>query len=177
MIEKIKNLFLNKYLDVRLRFLGNVSGVQNFPEKIGEVKNILVIIPTNTENKGDYHYFKSKLYRIFDNVKVSTFERDSLRKSDCNWLGVPLEDYLRKFQDDMFDLVIDLNNEQDKICVYICALSGAPLRLNLASGRYDDIYNLRIQSSAGKSLKEQLDNILNYLITFKESASKTKQAG
>ena len=167
MIEKIKNILLDRFLDIRLKLVRNNNALFNFPEKIKTIKNVLIIKPSDSSLESHMHHFTSELYSIFGEVKVSTFERNSLRKSDKNWLGVPNEKYLKNFQDEEFDLVIDLNTKQDKICFYLCALSGAPMRMNLTSGKYDHLYNLHIRTNQSKSLPEQLENILNYLKTFR----------
>jgi len=166
MIEKIKNIILDRYIAFRLRVFGKEENAINIPERIRKVKSILLILPEGKEYNAPVQQFSSRLYRIFKGAQVSTFERSSFRKSDGNWFGLPKESYLKNFQDVNFDLVIDLNQPQDNLCTYICALSGAPLRLAISGGIYDHIYNLQIRSHYKGLMEDQLKNLLNYIKTF-----------
>lgn len=162
-MSHLKKILLEKYLDWRLNFFKNDDAIRNFPEDIRKIKNILIIAPLEIENSESFRNFTSGLYEIFENARVSTFQKESLRSTDRNWLGVPNEEYLLQLKQDQFDLVIDLNLNQDKICAYLGALSGAPVRLNLSSGKYDHVYNLHFRVEKSKSLNEKYTNILNYL--------------
>lgn len=165
MLHKIKKIILDKYLDMRLKMFKNADDSLNFPEGIRQVKNILLLIPEGEEYSAFMQQFTSDLYRIFDRVQVSTFERSSFRQSDGNWFGFPKESYLNNFREANFDLVLDLNQPQDRLSAYICALSGASLRMTRTSGAYDHIYNMQIRSNKGL-VEDQLTNVLNYLKSF-----------
>jgi len=165
-MDKIKDRILDRYIAFRLRLFGKEENAINIPERIRRVKNILLVLPVGAEYNTSVQQFSSQLYRIFKGAQVSTFERSSFRKSDGNWFGLPKENYLKNFRDVKFDLVIDLNQPQDNLCTYICALSGAPLRLAIANGRYDHIYNLQIRSRYKGLMEDQLRNLLNYIQTF-----------
>ena len=81
-----------------------------------------------------------------------------------NWLGVPNDSYLKVIRDEQFDLVVDINTKQDKISSYLCALSGAPMRVNLTSGDFDHLYNLHFRiKDIHKSIDERLQNMISYL--------------
>jgi len=164
--EKIRKVLLEKYLDFNLKSFkkSNDPGISS--ANLKSIKQILVIKPINSVNEKSIQNFIAGLYAVYPDVQVSTFMRSSLRNSDTNWLGVPHEQYLKNIREIRFDLVIDLNLLHDTICSYICKLSGAPLRLNLKQGDYDNIYNLHIKSSDSGNIDNELQNILKYLKTF-----------
>jgi len=170
LISSIKELILDKYIHFRLKLFGSVLKAIDFPKAIKSTKNILLMIPADSEYSDEIQEFASGLYQIFNQAAVSTFERKNFRKNDGNWFGLPEEKYLRSFQEAEIDLVIDLNIKHDKLCAYISALSGAPLRLTVGSGPFDYVYNLQIRQDPQKPLSERLKNVLNYLKTFKANA-------
>ncbi|MGD9486666.1 MAG: hypothetical protein AB7W47_01465 [Calditrichaceae bacterium] len=168
MIEHVKSLILEKYLEFRFRKIKNSDELYDFPKMIQNVTHIFVILSAERDLEKENQEFLSSLYKIFSEARISTFERSSLRKEDMNRLGVPNDQYLKNIQDEKFDLVIDLNVKQDKICSYLTALSGASMRLNLTSGRYDHIYNLHIRGGRENTPTRQFGNILTYLKSLRQ---------
>lgn len=148
-------------------FLGNERPLV-FSSEMQRVKKILVITPFGEELSDTFQNFLKKVVTVFNGSRVSTFDKSSLRKEDFSWLGLPNEQYLKIFKDEHFDLVVDLNTTQDNACSYLAALSGAPMRLNLDSGKNDFIYNLHIKSSDGKNISERLDSIISYFKFLKD---------
>lgn len=124
-------------------------------------------MPADRKNKIEFRSFISGLNEIFSKAKVSTFQIKDLRLHEQNWLGVPNERYLNELRAEDFDLIIDLNEEPDKICAYICALSRAPVRINLTSGKYDHVYNLYFRSEDDKSVTDRYNLILDNLKRLK----------
>jgi hypothetical protein len=169
-LEYIKNLILERYINFRLKLFKDKEDSLNFPQEIRNVKNILLIIPENNEYNTSIQSFISELYKLFDKAEISTFERSSFRKSDGNWFGLPRESYLKNFQDVKFDLLIDLNLPHDNLCTYICALIAPPLRMSWTSGKFDHIYNLQIRSKYQGLIEDKLANILNYFESFRKTA-------
>jgi len=136
----------------------------DFSEQLGKTEKILIIIPSGNEYSETIQNFIKQIGHVFKNAKVSTFVNSSLRKNDFNWLGVPNDKYLRVVRDEQFDLVVDINTKQDKVSSYLCALSGAPMRINLASGDFDHLYNLHFRiKDISKSIEERLQNMISYL--------------
>ena len=165
MKDKIKTILLEKYLDFNLKSGRKDNAPYIVSEKLKSVIQVLVIKPPAGIEDKSLQDFIAGLYAVYPDVQVSTFMRSSLRNSDTNWLGVPNDRYLKNIREINFDLVIDLNLQHDTICSYICKLSGAPLRLNLMPGHYDNIYNLHIKPGTN-SIDKALQNILKYLRTF-----------
>ncbi|KAA3615033.1 MAG: hypothetical protein D8M58_11315 [Calditrichaeota bacterium] len=168
MSNPIKKIILGKYLSFRLKMLLSQERAYDFSSELNKVKKALVILPAQNEYSEPFQVFVKKLNTVFPNANISTFVSSSLRKTDMSWLGVPNEQYLKIIRDEQFDLVIDANDEQDKICSYLCALSGAPMRLNLASGEYDSIYNLHFRTAADKKMDDRLVNIVSYFEHLKK---------
>jgi hypothetical protein len=166
--EKLKAILLEKYLHFNLKSVKKEDAPCHFSEKLKTIRQILVIKPSDSINERSIQDFISKLYSVYPDVQVSTFMKSNLRPSDTNWLGVPNNNYLKNIQEVDFDMVIDLNLQHDTICSYICKLSGAPIRLNLKSGHYDNVYNLHIKSNASTSIENALQHILKYLKTFRQ---------
>ena len=163
MSNPIKNVILGKYVNFRLKLLQGHERVYDFSTELKKVHKILVILPSDQEYSPTMQGFIKKLSEKFNRAHVSTFVSSSLRKSDIGWLGLPNEQYLKIIRDEQFDFVVDVNPQQDRICTYLCALSGAPMRLNLTSGNYDNVYNLHFRSMENKNIDERLNNILSYL--------------
>lgn len=168
MINPIKRIILGKYLNFRIKMLASQERAFDFSSELIKVKKVLVILPSQNEYTEPIQGFVKKLNDVFPKAGISTFVRSSLRNEDISWLGVPNEQYLKIIRDEQFDLVVDANNEQDKVCSYLCALSGAPMRLNLAAGEYDLIYNLHFRSPPEKNLEERLTNIISYFEFLKK---------
>ena len=167
-MKRTKDFILKKYIGLRLKLFTPEKEAQNFPSLIRSLKNILIIVPPDESVAESVTRFTSDLYKVFEDAKISTFERSSFRESDGNWFGLPKETYMRQFTEENFDLVIDLTPESDRLSTYICALSGAPLRMRLFEGDFAHIYNLHIRTDPQKPLKEKLRSINEQLHVFKK---------
>lgn len=163
MLKPLRELLLSRFINLRLRLFQDKDRLCSYPNDILKIHHVLVMTPTDEDDLPQCHQFLAGLYTIFRDVRVSTFQKSSLRQEDMNWLGVPNKAYLSKLQEEQFDLIIDLNLTQDKINAYLAVLSGANVRLHLASGEYDPYYNLQLRYSENKSTAEKYENILNYL--------------
>lgn len=158
---------LNKYLNIRLNYLKSNEDLCDYPAKIDTIKKILLILPVECNDKTEYRDFIVRLKEIFLKVKVSTFQIKDLRLHEQNWLGIPNERFFSELRSQAFSLIIDLNLQTNKICSYICALSEAPVRINLISGKYDHVYNLYFRSGQEKSIDDRYNLILNSLKKLK----------
>ncbi len=162
MNNPVKQVVMNQVVNFRLKMFHKYERAYNFIEEVNKVNKILIILSAHDEYSETIQQFIKEIGRIFKKASVSTFSSSSLRKSDLSWFGVPNEKYLDIIREEGFDLVIDANIEQDKVCSYLCALSGAKLRLNLCSGNYDHIYNLHFRSNRDKPIPDRLQNIVAY---------------
>lgn len=164
MITKLKETLLGKIIKVRLKIILQQDRTYDFAEELSKTEKVLIIMPAGKEYSEPMQGFIQQIGHVFTNSRVSTFVTSSLRKNDLSWLGVPNDHYLKGIRDELFDLVIDINLKQDKISSYLCALSGAPMRINLATGQYDHVYNLHFRmKDNNKTIEERLKNIISYL--------------
>jgi hypothetical protein len=168
----IKNYFLEKLLNTRLYFIRAKSEVTDFLERIKAVKKILIILPRDRAEEITARKYLNDFRQIFKAARVSTFDIMSLRSGDVNWLGLPNHFFLSKILNENFELIIDLNSSHDTLCSYLTATIQAPLRVHLAQGRYDKIYNIQIRSSEEASLDMRYKNFLNYLKQMRQPAEK-----
>lgn len=159
----IKNYFLERLLDARLYFLSHQNEETDFFDQIKKVKRILIVLPIDRTEEINSRKFVKDLQELFGKARISTLDLASLRKHDSNWLGIPNQQYLSQIQREKFDLLMDLNGHHDRICSYLGALAGTPLRLHASNGKFDKIYNLEIRAGGGASLSERYQIILSYL--------------
>lgn len=172
MNNPVKIFLLNQVVNFRLKMFHKYERTYDFIEEVKKVKKILIILPANDEYSNQLQKFIKEINQTFNKSSISTFATSTLRKNDLIWFGVPNEKYLNLIREEGFDLVIDANIVQDKVCSYLCALSGAQLRLNLSSGPYDHIYNLHFRTGLDKPIPNRLSNIVTYLYHLK---NKTKE--
>lgn len=159
----IKNYFLERLLDARLFFIREKGQETDFLDAIRNLKNILIILPIDRSDEINSRKFIKDIQSELGKIKISTLDIATLRKNDTNWLGVPNQQYLANIQKGNFDLLMDLNSFQDRVCVYLGALTEAPLRLHASRGKFDKIYNLEFRTSGEAPLNERYNNILSYL--------------
>lgn len=159
----IKNYFLQKMLDTRLFFIKDKSQVTDFFDEIRKVKRIIIILPINKSEESIAREYLPKIQKVFGRGKLSTLDISTLRRSDTNWLGVPNQQYLSNIQNEGFDLLIDLNSSHNRLCAFLGALTGAPLRLHVSEGKFDKIYNLHIRISSDAPLHIRYENCIDYI--------------
>jgi hypothetical protein len=159
----IKSYFLEKLLNTRLNFSKEKNQSTNFVHNLRTVKRVLIILPRDRAEEVGIRKYLTALYKVFDNVQVSTLDIFSLRKIDVNWLGLPNQSYLNRIRSENFDLTIDLNSYHDVLCTYITDLIAAPMRLHLMEGKFDKIYNLHIRSSGSTSTDKRCQNLVHYI--------------
>lgn len=163
MSNPIKKIALKKYLNYKLKNLYKNERAYDFAFELKKVEKVLVILPPNEEYSTKMQNFIKQIGTLFPKARVSTFVTSSLRKEDMSWLNVPNEKYLKVIRDEQFDLVLDMNLKQETVASYLCALSGAPMRINLASGAYDGVYNMHFRTKQTENIDNQLKNIHAYL--------------
>ena len=171
MLNPIKNYFLEKLVTTRLFLLKEKNPVTNFMQEMNHVKKILIILPVRVQASQAVQVFINKMNSTFSASEISTFETSMLRKRDVNWLGIPNSAFLNNIREEKFDLLIDLNSEQDNVCTYLGALSDAPMRIHLSEGKYDKIYNLQIRTDTEAPLSTRFDTLIIYLSKLRKSTS------
>ena len=145
--------------------------MKDFFEELKKVKKILVIMPVDNDAESVAREFLPEIQQAFGRVKLSTLDLSTMREGDTNWLGVPNQKYLSKIQDENFDLLLDLNEQQNRLCTYLGALSAAPMRLHIAEGKFDKIYNLHFRTEEKAPLMSKYQNFLSNMIRMRQKSS------
>lgn len=166
----IKNYFLEKLLDTRLFFIKEHSQMKDFFEELKKVKKVLIILPVDKKEEEVAREFLPEIQHAFGRAKLSTLDLSSIRESDTNWLGVPNQKYLSKIQAENFDLLLDLNGRHIRLCAYLGALSEALMRLHIAEGKFDKIYNLHFRTDENAPLISRYQNFLSNIIRMRKKS-------
>lgn len=171
MLKPLKNYFLDKLVAASLYLLNQKYPITDFITEVGRIKKILIILPATAHSDKTVQDFMTNLQKEFPHSQISTFDTSMLRKNDVNWLQVPNKEYLNHIRQEEFDLLIDINFEHDRICTYLGALSNAPMRIHLAEGRFDNVYNLCIRTGEDTPLNIRFETLINYLSQLNKAAS------
>jgi len=169
LIKFVKNYLLERLLVNRFFLAKQKNEITDYSRQLSEAKKILIILPVIYQNVQLINDFKSNLADAYPKSSISTFGITSLRKSDMNWLGVPGKEYLIRLREEKFDLLIDLNEQQDRVCTYLSALSNAPMRIHFSEGKFDRIYNLQIRTEITAPLNVKIQTLINYLAKFSKT--------
>jgi len=86
---------------------------------------------------------------------------------DLNWFGAPKNDYIKKFINKEFDIIIDLTVEDIFVLRYIIALSRSKLKVGRFSKSMQKYYDLMIKNDRKTLSNEYIDQILHYLNILK----------
>jgi hypothetical protein len=164
----IKNFLLARFLNTKLYFIREKSDITNFPENFKNVKKILIILPRDRAEEVNARKYIPEFNKIFDSCRISKLDIFNLDENDKNWLGAPNKFYLSKIKNEKFDLSVDLNSSHDILCTFLTAKAGAPLRIHLAQGKFDKIYNIQIRSEFSSSLHARFKLMIGYLATMRQ---------
>ena len=163
----IKNYFLDKLLETRLLFIREKSQITDFMLQINSVKKVLIILPRDRADEVYARKYLTQIRQLFKGTRISTLDTFSLRKIDTDWLGMPNQSFIKKLQDEKFDLIVDLNSFHDRLCTFLGAKTGAPMRLHVMPGRYEKIYNLQFRVHKSASMDVRYRILINYLAQFR----------
>lgn len=86
---------------------------------------------------------------------------------DLNWLEIPKNEYLLKFMEKEFDLLLDLTRDDNFTTNYIIALSKAQLKAGQQSKIKEPYLDVMINMDKKNSMNEFIDQILHYLTLLK----------
>jgi hypothetical protein len=163
----LKNYFLDKLLEVRLLFIREKSQITDFLLQLKSVKKVLIILPRDRAEEVYARKYLTQIRQLFKGTRISTLDVFSLRKMDTNWLGMPNQDFINKLHDEKFDLIVDLNSFHDRLCTFLGATTGAPMRLHVMPGKYEKIYNLQFRVHKSASMDVRFRILINYLAKFR----------
>ena len=77
-----------------------------------------------------------------------------LSKDDVGWFRLPRKALRRRIADGGFDVAIDLHRTFSVTSAYLCALSGATLRVGLGSGDDGTFFNMHYRGEGGYTPSE-----------------------
>jgi hypothetical protein len=95
-------------------------------------------------------------------VQYSKVDYDFFPKTSHNWFGKPTDHIVTNFIEEEFDILIDINTNNDTVLTYVAAMSKAKFKV----GRLDEkdwIHDLMFDSPADKGLKFFLRQVDTYL--------------
>ena len=96
------------------------------------------------------------------NVSYSKVDYDFFGKKSHNWYGKPTDHIVTNFIEEEFDILIDLNVNDEPVLTYVAAMSRAKFKL----GRFEEndfIHDLLFESPKEKGLKFFLRQVDTYL--------------
>lgn len=96
------------------------------------------------------------------NISYSKVDYDFFGKKSHNWYGKPTDHIVTNFIEEEFDILIDLNVNDQSVLTYIAAMSKAKFKL----GRFEEndyIHDLLFESPKEKGLKFFLKQVDTYL--------------
>jgi hypothetical protein len=97
------------------------------------------------------HYCMPKLAYDFYSVK------------DLNWYYKPNNNFVKDFIEEEFDIVIDLNLNENLSSKYISGVSKAKFKVGIYDERNSDYYDMMIKVEDKNNLNEFIKQILHYL--------------
>jgi hypothetical protein len=163
----LKNYILDKLLEIRLLFIREQSQITDFLLQLNSLKKVLIILPRDRAEEVYSRKYLSQIRRLFKGTRISTLDVGSLRGTDKNWLGMPSQDFIKKLYNEKFDLVVDLNSFHDRLCTFLGARAGAPMRLHVMPGKYEKVYNLQFRVHKSASMDVRFRILINYLAQFR----------
>lgn len=88
-------------------------------------------------------------------------------KNELNWLGIPKNDYLKKFIDQDIDILIDLSQDDIFVLDYITSLSKAKFKIGQYTEEYTNRFDFMIKAQKDISFESFIDQILHYSMILK----------
>ncbi len=179
-IDNIKNIYANRQIRSEAKNLVRQKEVCN----IDDAKTIGIVFPFT--DKEDFELLKKYVlylrelkkkvkaigyYKTKEEpyVQYSKVDYDFFPKSSHNWYGKPTDHIVTNFIDEPFDIMIDINSNNDAVITYIAAMSKAKFKV----GRFDEndfIHDLMFESPNEKGLKFFLRQVDTYLAMINKEA-------
>ncbi|MCX6273431.1 MAG: hypothetical protein NTU44_19860 [Bacteroidetes bacterium] len=174
LFEKIKTYVANRELK---KELGEVQrGKRNI--SIDNAKNIGILysIPDEETYNVIFNFMKSLKTESrsvialgFINEKMTpTYLNQGVYNSiinqkDLNWYGRPVNQYVKNFFHEKFDIFLNISLEEYFPLIYISALSNASFKVGKFSEKCTKYYDLMIKPEENTSQQEFIDEIIHYI--------------
>jgi hypothetical protein len=100
--------------------------------------------------------------------KIPTFLTQGVYNSiitmkDLNWYGKPVNQYVKNFFHENFDIFLNISLEDYYPLTYISALSDAMFKVGRYNEKYTNYYDLMIKAEPGITQQEFIDTMLHYI--------------
>jgi hypothetical protein len=173
LIENIKTIYANRQIKSEAKNVSRQKAVCN----IDDAKTVGIVFPFNS--KEDFELLKKYVLYLRElkkkvkaigyyktkeepNIQYSKVDYDLFSKKSHNWYGKPTDHIVTNFIDEEFDIMIDVNPDNDAVITYIAAMSKAKFKV----GRFEEndfIHDLMFESPKEKGLKYFLRQVDTYL--------------
>ncbi len=160
-IKKQKSLFKREKIINSFISSNNVGVIFTFKDE-QSYSNIMYLINhyiKNTKNISIIGFYKGKkIPNYFDKqLKYNYFG-----KKDLNWYGKPKPIFVKEFINEDFDMLIDLNMENNYPMQFILALSRAKFKVGKQKKNSENHYDFMMSLPEGKSVDDLIYNINEY---------------
>ncbi len=174
----INNIKFNLAESIALKkFTKTQSFGNSFKQFISNAKDIMVILPENLEDMKaafkiikHFNTEKKNIYLYF-NIDVANYIPVELKyisitfnPSDKTKIGLPTKDHLSKIEIIFFDLVIDLNREDNIFYSVICSAPKSKYRIGFIKKNSDRFYNFQVPNEINS--EKSYRNLLNSIKMF-----------
>ena len=176
--DKIRLFFLNRAIRKELRTQHRQVKITN----LEKAKTIGVVFNAATENDyqraaGLIRHLKAqdKLvnsialvpYKDIPHYLPAKISSDYITLKDLNWYRKPRNQFSRDFINKEFDMLIDLNLQQNDSLRYVVSLSKARFKIGLFNEEYKDIYDFMLEGIKPTQVSLFIKEVLHYLEIFK----------
>ena len=176
-IHKIKKKIGNYFLKKKLKDLSRNCSFAGFEAS----KNIGIVF--NATKEQDFELVKKyvkylrafgkkvKTIGYFDQKEIpgmvySKVEHEYISNKDLNWYLKPLSFFIDEFIEQPYDILIDLNLDDDFALQYISSLSKAKFKIGKFASDADR-FDMMIEMEQGQNLKLFLKHVDHYLMQLK----------
>ncbi|MBX3008735.1 MAG: hypothetical protein KF816_12000 [Melioribacteraceae bacterium] len=176
MFEKLKKR-VAKFILAR-KYLKKNWEALNFRDSIKKSVTAFIILPSNDS---DFHSAFQVVEYLFQNGKAITLcikehKYNEIPKNDrfkylsyhfgqINRIGLPLKSVIDRFSHQNYDLVIDLNREEDLFLLSLLCEVKSSIRLGFHREGLDGYYNFLV-GIAGMDAQKTYENLIKYLKMF-----------
>ncbi len=138
----------------------------------------LVLMP---KNESDFHHSLKVLEGLAEAKKKATIFTYDFKvslipmkfrpqvidhgASDVNSINLPTKRLVSKLSDYNFQVVLDLNREQNTFYSYVASLIDVPIRVGFSKENADKFYNVQLVDN-GSSAEISYKNFINFLLMF-----------
>jgi len=176
MVTKIK-LIIAKYFALK-KYAQKQDSELNFNSFFSDSKSVLIVFPSSISKLSleiielvrFIAIHKKKLFFIHKSIVQKYLPNDFeyaalvVGESDKTRIGLPTTDLVNRIKKYEFDLVIDLNDEEDIFSSAIANIPKADFRIGFIKENSDKFYNYQICSEINS--EKSLRNLLNSLRMF-----------